>query len=94
MRFDFADGRENSLSFMTAVVGKSGSGKAFAAHLFEQMIKRFRIEDAVERKKANDYLAMCNKISDASEKPDDPRPRVRIYGDDITTSQLLDYLII
>ena len=92
IRFDFMDGRENSLSFMTAVVGKSGSGKAFAAHLFEQMTERIRVQDALERQKSDEYVAMCNKASDDSEKPDDPRPRVKIYGDDITTSQLLDYL--
>ncbi len=92
IRFDYMDGRENSLSFMTAVVGKSGSGKAFAAHLFEQMTQRIRVQDALERRKADEYLAICNKASDDSEKPDDPRPRVRIYGDDITTSQFLEYL--
>ena len=92
IRFDFLDGRENSLSFMTAVVGKSGSGKAFAAHLFEQMTQRIRVQDALERQKADEYVAICNKVSDDSEKPDDPRPRVRIYGDDITTSQFLEYL--
>lgn len=37
-------------------------------------------------------MAQCNKIADDKEKPDDPRPRVRIYGDDITTSQFLEYL--
>ncbi len=92
VRFDYLDGRVNSLSFMTAVVGKSGSGKAFAAHLFEQMTPTIREQDRREREKADQYLAMCNKASDDSEKPDDPRPRVRIYGDDITTSQLLEYL--
>ena len=92
VRFQYMDGRENSLSFMTAVVGKSGSGKAFAAHLYGQMTKRFQNEDFVERQKADEYLAMVNKISDSSDKPDDPRPRVRLYGDDITTSQLLEYL--
>ena len=92
IRFNFLDGRENSLSFMTAVVGKSGSGKAFTAHLFDQMTQRIRVQDALERQKADEYLAMCNKASDDSEKPDDPRPRVRIYGDDITTSQFLEYL--
>lgn len=92
IRFDYMDGRENSLSFMTAIVGKSGSGKAFAAHLFEQMTKRFRLEDALERQKADEYLALLNKTPEGSEKPDDPRPRVRIYGDDISTSQFLDYL--
>ena len=92
IRFDYMDGRENSLSFMTAVVGKSGSGKAFAAHLFDQMTTRIRMQDALERQKADEYVAICNKASDDSEKPDDPRPRVRIYGDDITTSQFLEYL--
>lgn len=92
IRFNYMDGRENSLSFMTAIVGKSGSGKAFAAHLFEQMTQRIRVQDALERQKADEYLAICNKASDDSEKPDDPRPRVRIYGDDITTSQFLEYL--
>lgn len=92
IRFKYMNGSVNSMSFMTAVVGKSGSGKAFAAHLFDQMTKRFQAEDAQERQKANQYLAMCNKASDASEKPDDPRPRVRMFGDDITTSQFLDYL--
>ena len=92
IRFNFMDGRENSLSFMTAVVGKSGSGKAFAAHLFEQMTERIRVQDALERQKADEYVAMCNKASDDTEKPDDPRPRVKIYGDDITTSQFLEYL--
>jgi len=92
VRFDYMDGRENSLSFMTSVVGKSGSGKAFAAHLFDQMTKRLREADAIERQKADQYLAMCNKTSDNNEKPDDPRPRVRIYSDDITTSQLVEYL--
>ena len=92
IRFNFLDGRVNSLSFMTAVVGKSGSGKAFAAHLFEQMTQRIRVQDALERQKADEYVAMCNKASDDSEKPDDPRPRVKIYGDDITTSQFLEYL--
>lgn len=92
IRFDYMDGRTNSLSFMTAVVGKSGSGKAFAAHLFEQMTPRIRQQDALERQKADQYLAMCQKAADSSEKPDDPRPRVRIYGDDITTSQFLEYL--
>lgn len=92
IRFDYMDGRENSLSFMTAVVGKSGSGKAFAAHLFEQMTLRIRIQDALERQKGDEYVAICNKASDDSEKPDDPRPKVKIYGDDITTNQLLEYL--
>ena len=92
IRFDYMDGRENSLSFMTAIVGKSGSGKAFASHLFEQMTQRIRINDVMERTKADEYVAICNKASDDSEKPDDPRPRVKIYGDDITTSQLLEYL--
>lgn len=92
IRFMYLDGRVNSMSFMTAVVGKSGSGKAFAAHLFDQMTKRFQAEDAQERQKADQYLAMCNKAADASEKPDDPRPRVRMFGDDITTSQFLEYL--
>lgn len=92
IRFDFLNGRENSLSFMTAVVGKSGSGKAFAAHLFDQMTQRIREQDVLERQKADEYVAQCNKAADDSEKPDDPRPRVRIYGDDITTSQFLEYL--
>ena len=92
IRFNYMDGRENSLSFQTAVVGKSSSGKAFAAHLFDLMTKRIRIEDNIERQKAAEYLAICNKASDASEKPDDPRPRVKLFGDDITTSQMLEYL--
>ena len=92
IRFDYMDGRENSLSFMTAVVGKSGSGKAFAAHLFEQLTLRIRLQDALERQKADEYVAICNKAADDAEKPEDPHPRVHIYGDDITTSQLLDYL--
>ena len=92
IRFNYMDGRENSLSFQTAVVGKSSSGKAFAAHLFDLMTKRIRIEDAIERQKAAEYVAICNKASDASEKPDDPRPRVKLFGDDITTSQMLEYL--
>lgn len=92
IRFDYMDGRENSLSFQTAVVGKSSSGKAYAAHLFNLMTKRQQIEDALERHKADEYLAICNKASDDSEKPDDPRPRVKLFGDDITTSQMLEYL--
>lgn len=92
LRFDYLDGRENSLSFMTAVVGKSGSGKGFASQLFDLMTKRFREEDAQERRKADEYLAVVNKMGDSEEKPDDPRPRVRLYGDDITTSQFLEYL--
>lgn len=92
IRFDYMDGRENSLSFQTAVVGKSSSGKAYAAHLFTLMTKRQQIEDALERHKADEYLAICNKASDDSEKPDDPRPRVKLFGDDITTSQMLEYL--
>lgn len=92
IRFDYMDGRENSLSFQTAVVGKSSSGKAYAAHLFNLMTKRQQIEDALERQKADEYLAICNKASDDSEKPDDPRPRVKLFGDDITTSQMLEYL--
>ncbi|MBO4482934.1 MAG: DUF3987 domain-containing protein [Prevotella sp.] len=92
IRFNYMDGRENSLSFQTAVVGKSSSGKAFAAHLFDLMTKRIRVEDMIERQKAAEYLAICNKASDASEKPDDPRPRVKLFGDDITTSQMLEYL--
>ena len=92
IRFDYLDGRENSLSFMTAVVGKSGSGKAFAAHLFEQMTQSLQQQDAAERRKADQYQALCNRMSDDAEKPDDPRPRVRIFGDDITTNQLLEYL--
>lgn len=92
IRFDYMDGRENSLSFMTSVVGKSGSGKAFAAHLFESLTKRIQAEDMLERMKADEYLSLCNRKGDNSEKPEDPRPRVRIYGDDITTSQLLEYL--
>jgi len=92
IRFKYLDGRVNSLSFMTAVMGKSGSGKAFAQHLFTQLTERLRTADTIEREKANQYLAQCNKVSESAEKPDDPQPRVRIYGDDITTSQLLDYL--
>lgn len=92
IRFDYMDGRENSLSFQTAVVGKSSSGKAYAAHLWNTMTKRFQIKDAEERRKADEYLAICNKASDDSEKPDDPRPRVKLFGDDITTSQMLEYL--
>jgi len=92
IRFRFMGGRVNSLSFMTAIVGKSGSGKGFVAHLFDQMTRRFQIEDEKERLKAEQYQAICDKMSDDAEKPDDPNPRVRIYSDDITTSQLLDYL--
>lgn len=92
VRFNYMDGRENSFSFMTSVVGKSGSGKAFAADLVTKMTKRFQAEDALERQKANEYLAQYEKAGNDTEKPDDPRPRVRLYSDDITTSQLLDYL--
>lgn len=91
-RFDYLDGRENTLSFMTSVVGKSGSGKSFANHLFKLMTPKLLAEDAMERQKADEYLTACTRAGDTGEKPDDPRPRVRIYGDDITTSQLLDYL--
>lgn len=92
IRFDYLDGKTNSLSFMTAVVGKSGSGKAYAAHLFDQMTKHLQLQDALERTKADEYLKEWNKSGESGTKPDDPRPKVRIYGDDITTSQLLEYL--
>jgi len=92
VRFNYLDGRENSLSFMTSVVGKSGSGKSFANHLFVMMTRRLREADALERQKADEYLEACNRAADSSEKPEDPRPKVRIYGDDITTSQFLEYL--
>ena len=92
VRFPYLDGRVNSLSFMVSVVGKSGSGKSYASHLYAEMTKRFSREDALERKKADEYLAICNKTADSKEKPDDPRSRVRQYGDDITTSQMLEYL--
>lgn len=92
IRFDYLDGKTCSLSFMTAVVGKSASGKAFAAHLFEQMTKRFKAEDEIERAKANEYVEKYNKMGDGAEKPDDPHAKIRIFGDDITTSQLLEYL--
>jgi len=92
VRFKYLDGRVNSLSFMTAVVGKSASGKSFAAHLFEQMTQRIQQRDDIERQKADQYLDQCNKSGDGAEKPDDPRPKVRLLGDDISTSQLLEYL--
>ena len=92
IRFDYLDGRENSLSFMTAVVGKSGSGKAFAADLYNKMTRRFALSDKIERDKADRYLDAYNKAGDGAEKPDDPRPKVRLYGDNITTSQMLEHL--
>ncbi len=92
IRFDYLDGKTCSLSFMTAVIGKSGSGKAFAADLFDKMTKRFKAEDEIERAKANEYVERYNESGEGGQKPKDPHSKIRIFGDDITTSQLLENL--
>jgi len=92
VRFDYMDGRECSLSFMTAVVAKSAGGKGSMAHLYELMTKKLREEDAVERQKADAYYRACNRASENSEKPEEPRVRIRLFSDDITTSQIFEYL--
>ena len=92
IRFEYLDGKTNSLSFMTAIVGKSGSGKGFAANLFDKMMGKFMLEDSVERAKANEYVEKYNESGESGQKPKDPHSRIRIFGDDITTSQLLEYL--
>lgn len=92
IRFEYLDGKTNSLSFMTAVVGKSSSGKAFAKDLFEKMTKRFQMEDDLEREKANKYVEEYNESGESGKKPKDPHSKIRMFSDDITTSQLLENL--
>lgn len=92
IRFRYLDNRLNSLSFMTAVVGKSGRGKAFATHIFENLMKPFTEWDVEERKKAQDYQQKVNRRKPDEEYPDDPHAKIRLFSDDTTTSQMLEYL--
>lgn len=92
IRFRYLDNRVNSLSFMTAIVGKSGGGKAFAQHLFSLLTPMMEAWDKGEREKAQHYQDAMRKCKDSDEKPDDPRPKVRLFSDEITTSMMLEYL--
>lgn len=92
IKFRFRDGRDNTLSFMTAVVGRSGSGKSFASALFSMMTKRLEEADREERRKAEEYIEALNRLPDNAKKPEDPKARIRLFGDDITNSQLIDYI--
>ncbi len=92
IRFRYLDNRVNSLSFMTAVVGKSGRGKAFATHIYDNLMKPLAEWDAEERKKAQDYQQMVARRKQDEDYPADPHAKIRIFSDDTTTSQMLEYL--
>jgi len=93
IRFRYLDNRKNSLSFQVAVYGRSGQGKSYASDLTSKMTKRFEEQDKVEREKNNEYAyKMELGVKDGEAAPKDPRAKVRLFGDDITTSQTLDYL--
>lgn len=46
----------------------------------------------MERKKDQEYQDKLNKRKDKDDYPDDPRARVRLFSDEITTSMMLEYL--
>lgn len=92
VRFRYLDNCVNSLSFQTAVVGKSGRGKAFATHLYQMLTRKFEAMDQIERQKDQEYQDKLNKRKDKDDYPDDPRAKVRLFSDEITTSMMLEYL--
>lgn len=92
VRFRYLDNEVNSLSFQTAVVGKSGRGKAFATNLYHKLTAKFEAMDQIERKKDQDYQDKLNKRKDKDDYPEDPRAKVRLFSDEITTSMMLEYL--
>lgn len=93
IRFPYLDNRMNSLSFQAAVYGRSGQGKSYAWDLVSKMTKRFEAQDKVEREKNNEYAQQMDLgVKGDGKAPKDPRAKVRLFGDDITTSQMLDYL--
>lgn len=92
VHFNYLDNRENTCTFLTVVVGKSASGKAFAAHLYKMMVPILEEKDAKERAKYNEYLASCKRKGDGAEKPEEPKPKIRIWPGDISKSQALDYM--
>jgi len=92
IRFRYLDNKVNSLSFMTAVVAPSTGGKSFAADLYNKLTKPLQVADAEQRAKAEEYREACESASEDGAKPKDPHVKVRLYGDDITTCMLLEYL--
>lgn len=91
IRFRYIDNRRSSLTFMVAVVGKSSAGKSYASHLFSATTKPLAEWDDRERKKNEEYQLKLDRRKQDEAYPDDPKAKVRIYSDDITTSQLLEY---
>lgn len=92
VRFRYLDNRLNSLTFMTAIVGKSGRGKAFVNHLYELLTPILNAWDQEERKKDQLYQFQMDRRKQDEEYPDDPCAKVRLFSDDTTTSQMLEYL--
>lgn len=92
VRFRYLNNRPNSLSFMTAVVGKSGRGKAFVKHEYDLLTGTLKEWDKQEREKANAYQRKMTHRKEGEEFPEDPRPKIRLFSDDMTTSIMLEYL--
>lgn len=92
VRFRYLDNRVNSLSFMTAVVGKSGHGKAFANHLYQMLTPILNAWDVEERQKDQEFQLKMDRRKTDEEYPEDPRAKVRLFADDITTCMMLEYL--
>jgi hypothetical protein len=76
LRFDYLDGNEHSLSFMSHIVGEFASGKSFLKNVAACFLARIRVRDAAAREEEDEYRRKLKRCKNDAQLPEDPRPVV------------------
>lgn len=89
LRFNYVDGQEHSLSFMSHIVGEFASGKSFMKNVAACFLSRIRKKDAAAREMEDEYQRTLRRCKDESKLPEDPRPVIIEVPVNISIAKLL-----
>lgn len=93
IRFENAEGRINSLSFLSVFAGDAGCGKGFLRHLNEMLMGEMRAADREARNKAEQERVEREATKNMKERQVKNSYPVRNFAANITLAQILVRLI-
>ena len=92
VRFLYLDKQKHSLSFFSCISAPAASGKSFIRKPIDLLLTPINEQDAIERKKEQDYKEQLRATKNAKMQPQDPHACPRNNGVNISIAKLLQLL--
>ena len=92
VRFLYLDKQKHSFSFFSCISAPAASGKSFIRKPIDLLLTPINEQDAIERKKEQDYKEQLRATKNAKMQPQDPHACPRNNGVNISIAKLLQLL--